>query len=126
MFLQTIYGIPIILLYSIEIFSSVLWWFLYGTKLPFHFREFLGKNFQCKIFRAISTTLKVNTTLQILDSPGFQDPISVHPKGHGASFEDLCFNYACEKLHWFLHFATFTNQLDRYNRVRDFAFRDFY
>ncbi|XP_065055374.1 unconventional myosin-XVIIIa-like isoform X2 [Rhopilema esculentum] len=68
------------------------------------------------INRAISTTTKVNTTLQILDSPGFQDPISVHPKGHGASFEDLCYNYACEKLHWFLHFATFTNQLDRYNR----------
>lgn len=68
------------------------------------------------INRATSTTQKVNTTLQILDSPGFQDPISVHPKSHGASFEDLCFNYACEKLHWFLHFATFTNQIDRYNR----------
>eukprot|EP00794_Sanderia_malayensis_P013873 gene13873-15321_t len=68
------------------------------------------------INRCISTSARVNSMLQILDSPGFQDPISVHPKSNGGTFEDLCYNYACEKLHWFLHFATFTSQLERYNR----------
>jgi hypothetical protein len=56
-------------------------------------------------------------SISVLDMPGFQNPLSCGRQG-GATFEDLCHNYAQERLQLLFHDAVFTSQQDLYAQVR--------
>ena len=55
-------------------------------------------------------------SISILDMPGFQNPASCGRQG-GATFDDLCHNYAQERLQLLFHDAVFTSQQDLYAQV---------
>lgn len=60
--------------------------------------------------------------MMIVDTPGFQNP-EQGGSTRGASFEELCHNYAQDRLQGLFHERTFVQELDRYKEVApDFAF----
>uniref|UniRef100_A0A6Q2YDU7 Myosin XVIIIA b n=1 Tax=Esox lucius TaxID=8010 RepID=A0A6Q2YDU7_ESOLU len=52
-------------------------------------------------------------SLLIVDTPGFQNP-GVAKRQRGATFEELCHNYAQERLQTLFHERTFVQELERY------------
>ena len=68
--------------------------------------------------RSIAGSPNTLNSVLVVDTPGFQDPSSVGRQG--ASFQDLCHNYAQERLHMLHHDATFTSQATKYAQVRFF------
>lgn len=52
----------------------------------------------------------------IVDTPGFQNPELVK-QGRAATFEELCHNYAQERLQALFHEKTFAQELERYKEV---------
>ena len=72
--------------------------------------------------RSITTTNNANTSILILDTPGFQNAATVISNGsknavfNGASFEDLCHNYTQERLQMLFHDRTITTLHENYLR----------
>ena len=66
--------------------------------------------------RALSSNHRALSSLLIFDSPGFQNPATCG-RTTGASFEDLCHNYAQERLQLLFHETVFTTQQDLYSQV---------
>lgn len=52
----------------------------------------------------------------IVDTPGFQNP-EQGGAARGASFEELCHNYAQDRLQRLFHERTFVQELERYKEV---------
>ena len=75
-----------------------------------------------KIRRSITTTNNANTSILVLDTPGFQNAATVLNGGNknaifnGASFEDLCHNYTQERLQMLFHDRTITTLHENYLR----------
>uniref|UniRef100_A0A8C3SRH7 Myosin motor domain-containing protein n=1 Tax=Chelydra serpentina TaxID=8475 RepID=A0A8C3SRH7_CHESE len=55
-------------------------------------------------------------SMMLVDTPGFQNP-ELANQSRGASFEELCHNYAQERLQTLFHARTFTQELERYKEV---------
>lgn len=70
------------------------------------------------MYRSIQTPANANSkySIHILDTPGFQDPESVSVTT-GTTFDNLCHNYAQERLQMLFHDSTFTAEQDRYIQV---------
>lgn len=56
-------------------------------------------------------------SIMVVDSPGFQNPRH-QCKDRAATFEELCHNYAHERLQLLCHQRTFVSTLERYRQVR--------
>ena len=67
--------------------------------------------------RSLQSNVRSVSSMHVLDSPGFQNPASLG-RTSGASFEDLCHNYECERLQKFFHHTVFTAQMERYSQVQ--------
>ena len=73
-------------------------------------------------FRSITTTNNANTSILVLDTPGFQNAATVlnsknkNAVYNGASFEDLCHNYTQERLQMLFHDRTITTLHENYLR----------
>jgi myosin-18 len=69
------------------------------------------------INRSLQTAPSSNTSkkfkISILDPPGFQD-ITLSEQRKTATFDELCDNYAMERLQMLFHDSTFTAEQDRY------------
>ncbi|XP_053562144.1 unconventional myosin-XVIIIa isoform X3 [Bombina bombina] len=63
--------------------------------------------------RALKSNQHSLCSIMIVDTPGFQNPELVK-QGRGATFEELCHNYAQERLQALFHEKTFTQELERY------------
>lgn len=76
--------------------------------------------FPFRTYRSIQTPANANTkySIHILDTPGFQDPESIGV-ATGTTFDNLCHNYAQERLQMLFHDSTFTAEQDRYIQVCD-------
>lgn len=70
----------------------------------------------------MSSNIRTSTSMTVVDLPGFQNPATCG-RNSGATFEDLCYNYAQEKIQMLYHDLTFTLQQDRYSQVME---RDWY
>ncbi|XP_064460509.1 unconventional myosin-XVIIIa-like isoform X2 [Ornithodoros turicata] len=69
------------------------------------------------INRALATPGRNIATIHILDAPGFQFPLpSSSSHRTGATLEDLCHNYAQERLQLLFHDSTFRAQQERYDQ----------
>ncbi|XP_042153452.1 unconventional myosin-XVIIIa-like isoform X9 [Oncorhynchus tshawytscha] len=65
------------------------------------------------INRALKSSQHSLCSLLIVDTPGFQNPhMAKHQRG--ATFEELCHNYAQERLQSLFHERTFVQELERY------------
>lgn len=60
-----------------------------------------------------SSSAKARSSIHVLDTPGFQHRELAGAR-NGASFDELCMNYAQERLHMLFHDVTFTSEQDRY------------
>ncbi|XP_022085605.1 unconventional myosin-XVIIIa-like isoform X2 [Acanthaster planci] len=65
------------------------------------------------INKALSSSYRTVSSILVVDVPGFQNPTACGQPG-GASFHDLCMNYAQERLQLLFHDAMFTAQQDKY------------
>ncbi|KAJ8266379.1 hypothetical protein GJAV_G00129760 [Gymnothorax javanicus] len=65
------------------------------------------------INRALKSSQHSLCSLLIVDSPGFQNP-RLAKRERGATFEELCHNYAQERLQTLFHERTFVQELERY------------
>ena len=65
--------------------------------------------------RALSTTANAHNTIQIVDAPGFQNP-STCGRFVGATFEDLCHNYAQERMQLMFHERTISSLYEKYQQ----------
>ncbi|XP_035290732.1 unconventional myosin-XVIIIa-like isoform X3 [Anguilla anguilla] len=65
------------------------------------------------INRALKSSQHSLCSLLIVDTPGFQNP-RLAKRDRGATFEELCHNYAQERLQTLFHERTFTQELERY------------
>lgn len=54
--------------------------------------------------------------MTVVDTPGAQNP-EVAGQSRGATFEELCHNYAQERLQLLFHQRTFAQELERYKEV---------
>ncbi|KAG9485985.1 hypothetical protein GDO78_008861 [Eleutherodactylus coqui] len=63
--------------------------------------------------RALKSSQHSLCSIMIVDTPGFQNPELVKG-GRGATFEELCHNYAQERLQALFHEKTFAQELERY------------
>ncbi|KAM4700158.1 unconventional myosin-XVIIIa isoform 3-T3 [Discoglossus pictus] len=63
--------------------------------------------------RALKSSQHSLCSIMIVDTPGFQNPELVK-RGRGATFEELCHNYAQERLQALFHEKTFAQELERY------------
>ncbi|XP_075450748.1 unconventional myosin-XVIIIa isoform X5 [Ascaphus truei] len=63
--------------------------------------------------RALKSNQHSLCSIMIVDTPGFQNPELVK-QGRGATFEELCHNYAQERLQALFHEKTFAQELERY------------
>ncbi|XP_073524037.1 unconventional myosin-XVIIIa isoform X19 [Phyllobates terribilis] len=63
--------------------------------------------------RALKSSQHSLCSIMIVDTPGFQNPDLVK-QGRGATFEELCHNYAQERLQALFHEKTFAQELERY------------
>lgn len=65
------------------------------------------------INRALKSTLHSFCSIMIVDTPGFQNPQSTNHNRAG-TFEELCHNYAQERLQILFYERTFLQEMDRY------------
>ncbi|XP_072099405.1 unconventional myosin-XVIIIa isoform X10 [Mobula birostris] len=65
------------------------------------------------INRALKSTQHSLCSIMIVDTPGFQNPKLASPE-RAATFEELCHNYAQERLQMLFYERTFLKELDRY------------
>ncbi|XP_067864343.1 unconventional myosin-XVIIIa isoform X1 [Heptranchias perlo] len=65
------------------------------------------------INRALKSTQHSLCSIMIVDTPGFQNPKNT-PHDRAATFEELCHNYAQERLQMLFYERTFLKELDRY------------
>ncbi|XP_059511193.1 unconventional myosin-XVIIIa isoform X6 [Stegostoma tigrinum] len=65
------------------------------------------------INRALKSTQNSLCSIMIVDSPGFQNPKNTS-QDRAASYEELCHNYAQERLQMLFYERTFLKELDRY------------
>ncbi|XP_068126217.1 unconventional myosin-XVIIIa isoform X5 [Hyperolius riggenbachi] len=63
--------------------------------------------------RALKSSQHSLCSIMIVDTPGFQNPELVK-QGRAATFEELCHNYAQERLQALFHEKTFAQELERY------------
>ncbi|KAI4886508.1 hypothetical protein NFI96_024884 [Prochilodus magdalenae] len=63
--------------------------------------------------RALKSSQHSLCSLLIVDTPGFQNP-RLTKLARGATFEELCHNYAQERLQTLFHERTFVQELERY------------
>ncbi|KAG8590483.1 hypothetical protein GDO81_006778 [Engystomops pustulosus] len=63
--------------------------------------------------RALKSSQHSLCSIMIVDTPGFQNPELVKQR-RGATFEELCHNYAQERLQALFHEKTFAQELERY------------
>ncbi|KAM6946319.1 unconventional myosin-XVIIIa-like [Aplochiton taeniatus] len=63
--------------------------------------------------RALKSSQHSLCSLLIVDTPGFQNP-RIAKRQRGATFEELCHNYAQERLQTLFHERTFVHELERY------------
>lgn len=68
-------------------------------------------------FRALKSSQHSLCSLLIVDTPGFQNP-RLTKQARGATFEELCHNYAQERLQTLFHERTFVQELERYKEVQ--------
>lgn len=66
-------------------------------------------------FRALKSSQHSLCSLLIVDTPGFQNPRLAK---RGATFEELCYNYAQERLQALFQERTFVQELERYKEVQ--------
>uniref|UniRef100_A0A673L5M5 Unconventional myosin-XVIIIa-like n=1 Tax=Sinocyclocheilus rhinocerous TaxID=307959 RepID=A0A673L5M5_9TELE len=64
-------------------------------------------------FRALKSSQHSLCSLLIVDTPGFQNPRQVKNQ-RGATFEELCHNYAQDRLQMLFQERTFIRELERY------------
>lgn len=67
--------------------------------------------------RSLSSNTRTVATVHIVDVPGLQNPAMVGKQG-GATFRDLCDNYAQECLQLLFHDTTLTAHQDLYQQVK--------
>ncbi|KAL2095355.1 hypothetical protein ACEWY4_010074 [Coilia grayii] len=65
------------------------------------------------INRALKSSPNSLCSVLIVDAPGFQNPRQAK-RERGATFEELCHNYAQERLQTLFHERTFVKELERY------------
>ncbi|XP_038062218.1 unconventional myosin-XVIIIa-like isoform X2 [Patiria miniata] len=65
------------------------------------------------INKSLSSSYRTMSSILVVDVPGFQNPTAFGQQG-GASFHDLCMNYAQERLQLLFHDSMFTTQQDKY------------
>ncbi|KAG1951677.1 unconventional myosin-XVIIIa [Pimephales promelas] len=63
--------------------------------------------------RALKSSQHSLCSLLIVDTPGFQNP-KLAKRDRGATFEELCHNYAQERLQTLFHERTFVQEMERY------------
>nr|XP_055052508.1 unconventional myosin-XVIIIa isoform X6 [Misgurnus anguillicaudatus] len=63
--------------------------------------------------RALKSSQHSLCSLLIVDTPGFQNP-KLTKRDRGATFEELCHNYAQERLQTLFHERTFVQEMERY------------
>ncbi|XP_043386960.1 unconventional myosin-XVIIIa isoform X18 [Chelonia mydas] len=63
--------------------------------------------------RALKSSQHSLCSMMLVDTPGFQNP-ELTNQSRGASFEELCHNYAQERLQTLFHERTFSQELERY------------
>ncbi|KYO48355.1 unconventional myosin-XVIIIa [Alligator mississippiensis] len=63
--------------------------------------------------RALKSSQHSLCSMMVVDMPGFQNP-ELAGQGRGATFEELCHNYAQERLQALFHERTFVQELERY------------
>ncbi|XP_060060030.1 unconventional myosin-XVIIIa isoform X4 [Erinaceus europaeus] len=76
------------------------------------------------INRALKSNQHSLCSMMIVDTPGFQNP-EQGGSARGASFEELCHNYAQDRLQRLFHERTFVQELERYKEENiELAFDD--
>ncbi|XP_057393024.1 unconventional myosin-XVIIIa isoform X16 [Balaenoptera acutorostrata] len=74
--------------------------------------------------RALKSSQHSLCSVMIVDTPGFQNP-EQGGSARGASFEELCHNYAQDRLQRLFHERTFVQELERYKEENiELAFDD--
>ncbi|XP_058532693.1 unconventional myosin-XVIIIa isoform X5 [Ochotona princeps] len=74
--------------------------------------------------RALKSSQHSLCSVMIVDTPGFQNP-EQGGSARGACFEELCHNYAQDRLHGLFHERTFVQELERYKEENiEVAFDD--
>ncbi|XP_034497058.1 unconventional myosin-XVIIIa isoform X17 [Ailuropoda melanoleuca] len=74
--------------------------------------------------RALKSSQRSLCSMMIVDTPGFQNP-EQGGSARGASFEELCHNYAQDRLQRLFHERTFVQELERYKEENiELAFDD--
>ncbi|XP_074119855.1 unconventional myosin-XVIIIa isoform X9 [Sminthopsis crassicaudata] len=74
--------------------------------------------------RALKSSQNSLCSVLIVDTPGFQNP-ELGGSARGASFEELCHNYAQDRLQALFHERTFVQELERYKEENvELAFDD--
>ncbi|KAM8818197.1 unconventional myosin-XVIIIa isoform 6-T6 [Rhynchonycteris naso] len=74
--------------------------------------------------RALKSSQHSLCSMMIVDTPGFQNP-EQGGAARGASFEELCHNYAQDRLQTLFHERTFVQELERYKEESiELAFDD--
>ncbi|XP_047402458.1 unconventional myosin-XVIIIa isoform X3 [Sciurus carolinensis] len=74
--------------------------------------------------RALKSSQHSLCSMMIVDTPGFQNP-EQGGSARGASFEELCHNYAQDRLQKLFHERTFVQELERYKEENiELAFDD--
>ncbi|XP_015422233.1 PREDICTED: unconventional myosin-XVIIIa isoform X5 [Myotis davidii] len=74
--------------------------------------------------RALKSSQHSLCSMMIVDTPGFQNP-EQGGAARGASFEELCHNYAQDRLQGLFHERTFVQELERYKEENiEVAFDD--
>lgn len=68
------------------------------------------------LLRALKSSQRSLCSMMIVDTPGFQNP-EMAGQSRGATFEELCHNYAQERLQTLFHERTFVQELERYKEV---------
>ncbi|XP_053130593.1 unconventional myosin-XVIIIa isoform X13 [Hemicordylus capensis] len=63
--------------------------------------------------RALKSNQRSLCSMMVVDTPGFQNP-EMAGQSRGATFEELCHNYAQERLQMLFHERTFVQELERY------------
>lgn len=70
----------------------------------------------CAPPRALKSSQHSVCSVTVVDTPGAQNP-KLAGQSRGATFEELCHNYAQERLQQLFHQRTFARELERYKEV---------
>ncbi|XP_044286526.1 unconventional myosin-XVIIIa isoform X3 [Varanus komodoensis] len=73
--------------------------------------------------RALKSSQRSLCSMMVVDTPGFQNP-ELAGRSRGATFEELCHNYAQERLQTLFHEHSFVRELERYKEVRSLTRTD--